>query len=76
MAPAIERSAPIRPPPRTPTRLGIITFSIYIPAKIAAYFYFGLMGVAVATSAFFAVNLVLQLVLLDRALGERVQAAA
>ena len=29
---------------KTPTRLGIITFSIYIPAKIAAYFYFGLMG--------------------------------
>ncbi len=61
---------------KTPTRLGIITFSLYVPAKIAAFFYFGLMGVAVATSAFFAVNLALQLLLLHRSLGSRIEAAA
>ena len=60
---------------KTPTWLGILTFSIYVPAKIAAFFSFGLMGVAVATSAFLAVNLVLQLVLLERELARRVRAA-
>lgn len=61
---------------KTPTRVGIITFSLYVPAKIAAFFSFGLMGVAVATSVYFAVNLVVQLLLLDRALRLRLEAAA
>ncbi|MBC5784879.1 virulence factor MviN [Ramlibacter sp. USB13] len=51
---------------RTPTRLGVITYTFYIPAKIAAFFAYGVMGLALMTSLFSLVNLVLQMVLLQR----------
>jgi len=44
----------------TPTRLGIYSYTIYIPAKIALFHYFGAFGLAFATSLFFVVNLSLQ----------------
>lgn len=46
---------------RTPTRLGILTYSIYVPAKIAAFAFLGLLGLAVSTSVFYFVNGALQL---------------
>ncbi len=52
---------------RTTTRLGIVTYTIYIPAKVLAFFSFGLMGVAVATSLFVAVNVMLQMALIGPA---------
>jgi putative peptidoglycan lipid II flippase len=45
---------------RTPTRLGMITFTGYVPLKVAAFLLFGLPGVALSTSLFFVSNLVLQ----------------
>lgn len=45
---------------RTPTRLGMLTFTAYVPLKIAAFLAFGLPGVALATSLFFVSNLALQ----------------
>lgn len=44
----------------TPTRLGIYSYTFYIPAKLAFYYYFGVFGLALVTSVFFAVNLFLQ----------------
>jgi putative peptidoglycan lipid II flippase len=60
---------------RTPTRLGIITYTIYVPAKVLAFFAFGLMGVAVATSLFVLVNVVLQMSLLEPAIRSRAAAS-
>ena len=45
----------------TPVRLSIITFTIYVPSKIAAYFYWGVPGLAIATSVYQMANLSLQL---------------
>jgi putative peptidoglycan lipid II flippase len=45
---------------RTPTRIGIITFTFYIPLKVGAFFYAGLLGLAVATSSFVMLNVMLQ----------------
>ena len=59
---------------RTPTRLGVLTFTIYVPAKILAFFSFGLLGVAVSTSLFALVNLVLQALYLGGALRSRTAA--
>jgi putative peptidoglycan lipid II flippase len=59
---------------RTPTRLGILTFTIYVPIKVLAFFYFGLLGVAVATSLFMLVNLALQLRYLGSAMRSRMAA--
>lgn len=44
----------------TPTRLGIYSYTFYVPAKIALYYYFGTFGLAFATSLFLVVNLFLQ----------------
>jgi putative peptidoglycan lipid II flippase len=51
---------------RTPTRIGIITFTFYIPLKVGAFFYAGLLGLAIATSSFVIVNVLLQLRVLTR----------
>ena len=61
---------------KTPTRLGIITYTIYVPAKVLAFFSFGLMGVAVATSLFVLVNVLLQMSLLGPAIRSRAMAVS
>ncbi|HYK43002.1 MAG TPA: lipid II flippase MurJ, partial [Thermoanaerobaculia bacterium] len=59
---------------RTPTRLGMLTFTAYIPAKIAAFFWFGLIGLAAATSLYYFASLLVQLWALRRAI-DRLDAA-
>lgn len=50
---------------RTPTRMSIITYSIYIPAKIFIFLRYGLLGLAVTTSIYILLNLTIQVVLLE-----------
>ncbi|MGI9168222.1 MAG: lipid II flippase MurJ [Pyrinomonadaceae bacterium] len=51
---------------RTPTRLSVLLYTVYIPAKIFIFFAYGLMGLAVTTSVYVAVTLALQVLLLER----------
>lgn len=44
----------------TPTRLGIYSYTFYIPAKLALFYCFDVFGLALVTSIFFAVNFFLQ----------------
>lgn len=44
----------------TPTRLGIYSYTIFIPIKVASYCSFGITGLALATSIFVMVNFLLQ----------------
>lgn len=44
----------------TPTRFGIISYTFYIPAKFALFHYFGVIGLALASSMFLLVNFFLQ----------------
>ncbi|HEY6187359.1 MAG TPA: lipid II flippase MurJ [Pyrinomonadaceae bacterium] len=53
---------------RTPTRLGIWTYTVYIPAKILVFIYYGLTGMAVSISIYVALNFILQLILLENSL--------
>jgi len=50
---------------RTPTRMSVITYTLYIPAKIFGFLHYGLLGLAVVTSAYLFLNLIIQVVLLD-----------
>ncbi|MGZ8186000.1 MAG: lipid II flippase MurJ [Methylobacter sp.] len=50
----------------TPTRLGIYSYTVYIPVKLALFYYFGILGLAVTTSTFFILNFFLQNRLLKR----------
>ena len=52
---------------KTPTRLFILTYTIYFPLKVLAFLRYGLMGLAVATSVHMIVNFTLQLIVLERA---------
>ncbi|MEJ7619025.1 MAG: lipid II flippase MurJ, partial [Pyrinomonadaceae bacterium] len=51
---------------RTPTRMSVVTYSVYVPMKIIAFLRFGLPGLAVVTSIYFMLNLALQILLLER----------
>jgi putative peptidoglycan lipid II flippase len=50
---------------RTPTRMSIVTYTLYVPAKILGFFYYGLIGLAAVTSAYLFLNLVIQVLLLE-----------
>jgi len=50
----------------TPTRLGITSYSILIPIKVVSFYHFGLPGLAITTSAFYIVNLLLQHIYLNK----------
>ena len=41
----------------TPTRLSVFTFTVYIPGKIIAFYFLGIMGLAIVTSFYYLVNL-------------------
>jgi peptidoglycan biosynthesis protein MviN/MurJ (putative lipid II flippase) len=51
---------------RTPTRLSVVLYTVYVPAKIAVFFAYGLMGLAVMVSVYTVVTLALQVLLLER----------
>ena len=53
----------------TPTRLSVVTYSIYIPCKIAAFYAYGVMGLALATSLYYLANLFLQMAILQKTLA-------
>lgn len=44
----------------TPTRIGIYSYSIYVPIKIGMFYVWGVKGIAMATSAFVIVNFLIQ----------------
>jgi putative peptidoglycan lipid II flippase len=57
---------------RTPTRLGVWTYTLYVPVKIFAFLRFGLVGVAASISLFVLANFVLQFIQLEQAQLTRV----
>lgn len=50
----------------TPTRISIITYTLYIPSKVIAFNHFGVMGLALTTSLYYIINFSLQIYLLER----------
>jgi len=45
---------------RLPTRLGMITYTVYIPIKVIAYSLGGVLALAISASGYYLVNLMLQ----------------
>lgn len=50
---------------RTPTRMSIVTYTLYVPVKVFGFYRYGLLGLAVVTSGYLFLNLVIQLLLLE-----------
>jgi peptidoglycan biosynthesis protein MviN/MurJ (putative lipid II flippase) len=61
---------------RTPTSVGVVGFTLAIPLKIACYWWWGVVGLAVATSLYVAGNACAHQFLLRRALACRAAAEA
>lgn len=59
---------------KTPTVLFIGTYTVYVPLKILIFLRYGVVGLAVTTSAHLAANCLLQLMVLERTIS-RVEAA-
>lgn len=51
---------------KTPTMLFVWTFTVYVPIKVLVFLHYGLLGLAVATSAHLIVNFLLQLAVLEK----------
>lgn len=49
----------------TPTKMSIVTYTLYIPAKVFGFYRYGLLGLAAVTSGYLFVNLVIQILLLE-----------
>lgn len=60
---------------QTPTKLGVWTYTAFIPLKIAAFAQFGLVGLGTSISLFIFVNLVLQLFYLERNTAKETRAS-
>ncbi len=56
---------------RTPTAVGVVGFTVAIPIKIVFYWWWGVVGLAGATSVYIAGNAVAHQILLRRAIGRR-----
>lgn len=50
----------------TPTRMSVITYTAYIPIKVAAFYFWGVMGLALVTSVYYIGNFALQAYILKR----------
>lgn len=50
----------------TPTRISMLTYTAYIPGKVAAFYFWGVVGLAIATSIYYMANLSLQIYLLEK----------
>jgi putative peptidoglycan lipid II flippase len=50
---------------RTPTRLSIASYTVYIPSKVGAFYFGGVFGLAVATSVYYMINLLVQVWVLE-----------
>lgn len=54
---------------KTPTKIGVITYSFYIPLKIIIFFQYGMEGLAISTSIFVTINFLLQ----HRAVSQKIK---
>lgn len=50
----------------TPTRIGGLLFTLYIPVKIFCYFRFGVFGLAISISVYYMVSMLMQLFFLRK----------
>jgi putative peptidoglycan lipid II flippase len=51
---------------KTPTRMSMLTYTVYIPGKVFAFYLSGVVGLAMATSIYYIINLLLQVYLLEK----------
>jgi peptidoglycan biosynthesis protein MviN/MurJ (putative lipid II flippase) len=61
---------------KTPTKVSAIVYTIYLPLKIAIFFKYGLVGLAVTVSAYFVANFLIQLLMLELEMSRKLSGGA
>ena len=51
---------------KTPTQMSMLTYTVYIPCKVAAFYFWGVAGLGIATSIYYMTNLLLLVYLLKK----------
>ena len=57
----------------TPTRISVVSYTVYIPCKVAAFYSLGVMGLAVVTSIYYMVDFLVQSYLLNKSNSVRIR---
>ena len=50
----------------TPTKLSVCTYTLYLPSKAISFYLWGIAGLAISTSVYYVVNLLMQIYLLEK----------
>lgn len=61
---------------KTPTKISAAIYTLYLPLKVAVFLGYGIIGLAVTMSAFFVVNFIAQLFLLECEISRRLSEPA
>jgi len=56
---------------RTPSKISAAVFTVYIPLKIVAFYKFGIIGMAIAMSAYFLTNALVQFLMLRKDMSRK-----
>lgn len=54
---------------KTPTRISMLTYTVYIPFKVASFYFWNMVGLAVVTSIYYMANLLLMVYFLEKNLS-------
>ena len=58
---------------KTPTRIGVIGFSIGIILKVILFYFIGIIGIALATSIYMFLTAILQLIILNKSITKNIK---
>jgi peptidoglycan biosynthesis protein MviN/MurJ (putative lipid II flippase) len=61
---------------KTPAKVSAFVYTLYLPLKVAVFLRYGLVGLAVTTSAYFVVNALVQLLMLEAGVSRLVSSEA
>ncbi len=50
----------------TPTKLSVCIFTLFLPAKALSFYFWGIAGLAISTSFYYMISLILQIYLIER----------
>jgi peptidoglycan biosynthesis protein MviN/MurJ (putative lipid II flippase) len=56
---------------RTPTKVSVLVYTLYLPLKIAVFLSYGLIGLAATVSAYFVASFLVQFLMLEREMSRK-----
>ncbi|MCA1567611.1 MAG: virulence factor MviN [Acidobacteria bacterium] len=60
---------------KTPTKVSVLVYTLYLPLKIAVFFRYGLIGLAATVTAYYVANFLIQFFMLEREVSRKLSRA-